>query len=115
MSRKLKEKLSLMVVLTDAEKLAYAEQSADAHNRKCASEDNIKAYSTQAKAEIAGYEAQINMLSNKISMGKELRSVECSIHYDFDTKQKTWFRNDTGEIAKTDIISEEELQEEAKL
>jgi protease II len=115
MARKEKEKLSAMVVLTEDEKLAYGSELAECHNDKRAVEDNLKSYSTQAKGEIETFNARINALSNKLTCGKELRQVECAIVYNWDKKEKAWIRIDTGEIIRTDTISEEELQEEAKL
>jgi hypothetical protein len=41
--------------------------------------------------------------------------VSCRIIYDFDNKEKSWIRDDTGEIVKTDIITESEMQEEIEL
>jgi|WetSurMetagenome_2_1015567.scaffolds.fasta_scaffold1661572_1 hypothetical protein len=39
----------------------------------------------------------------------------CKIKYDWDAGTKQWFREDNGELAKDDIISESEKQEEAQL
>ena len=110
-----KEILSLECILTDSEKLKYSKSLAEnicALQRK---EDDLKAFSAQAKAEISGHQASVNLLSEKINRGREYRSVECSITYDFEAKEKSWIRSDTGEIARTDIITESELQEEASL
>jgi hypothetical protein len=40
---------------------------------------------------------------------------KCKISYDFVNKERKWIRKDTFETVKTDIIPEEDLQEEAIL
>ena len=113
--RKTREKLNLECVLTDQEKLAYSKQFAENHSKKQRAEDALKSFTTQKKAEIAGLEAQVNLMADKINTGREYREVECSIMWDWDRKVKEWTRTDTFEVCKEDIISEYELQEEAEL
>jgi hypothetical protein len=115
MARPTKQTLQCECVLTDAEKLAYAKIMSDAVGAKQTKENELKTFSTQAKAEIQNCDSQIALYSNKIQTGKEYRPIVCSITYDWDKKVKQWFRTDTGEFLKDDIISEHELQEEAEL
>ncbi len=109
------EELNLECALTNPEKLDYSKDLAENINRKARAEDSLKAYKSQAKSEIEGHEAKINLLSQKISSGMEYRMVECSIEYDWNNKTRTWVRLDTGEIAKDDIIPESMLQQKMSL
>lgn len=113
--RKQKETLNVECILTEQDKLAYAKSLAENISRRQRSEDGLKSFATQAKAEITGYEAQINLFSEKINTGREYRYIECEIEYDWEAKIKKWRRVDNKEICKEDIISERELQEELAL
>ena len=115
MSRRTKETLTVECVLTDEEKLKYSKELSESVSKMQRANDSLKSFSTQIKSEIASCEAKINALADKLNSGREYRSVECQIKYDFDKKEKIWIRSDTAEIAKTDIITEKELQEEAEL
>lgn len=113
--RQKKQSLSLQCVLTDQEKLNCSQVQNQAIEQKANTEAELKSFSTQKKAEIASSDAIISLQYQKISTGKEYRMIECEIRYDFDAKIKQWVRLDTGEIAKQDIITEDELQEEIEL
>ena len=115
MSRRTKETLTCECVLTDDEKLKYSKELSESISKKQRADDSLKSFSTQIKSEIASCEAKIDALADKLNSGREYRAIECSVKYDFDKKEKTWVRLDTGEIAKTDIITEKECQEEAAL
>ena len=106
------ETLTLECLLTDKEKLGYSKELGEAITKKSRAEDSLKSFQTQAKSDIAMLDSKINLLADKINTGREYRLTECVVTLDFDSKEKTWTRKDTGEIAKTDIISESELQEE---
>jgi hypothetical protein len=110
-----KEILDLECFLTDEEKLKYSKQMAEAFTNKCRAEDAMKSFSSQKKAEIQNLESAVNLLADKLNSGKEYRPIECMVEYNFDDKTKRWIRNDTQEIIKEDIITEEELQEELNL
>lgn len=110
--RKTKESLHLECALTNEEKLKYSKELSESVSKKARAEEGLKSFQTQKKAEIAGCDANINRLAEILNVGKEYRMVECTIEYDFTTKEKTWVRKDTGEIAQTDIIPGRELQEE---
>ena len=76
---------------------------------------HLKRLQHRKKAEIQESDGVIARLSEAINNGYEYRDVECRIAYDFQAKIKTWYRTDTGEVEKQDIISEGELQEEMSL
>ena len=113
--RERKKTLNLECELTDAERLIYSKKLAGALTDKSRSEDRLKSFQTQMKAEIAGYEANINMLSDKINTGHEFRDVECAVEWLWEKGEKHFIRIDTGEVAKVHVISEGEQQEELNL
>jgi hypothetical protein len=110
--RKTTENLTLQCVLTDEEKAKYAMQLAQAKLDKDRFEADKKSYDDQAKADISSCDSAMSKNSVLVSTGKEFRSVKCKIVYDWDKKTKTWYREDNGDEAKNDIISEFEIQEE---
>ena len=113
--RKEKDVLTLQCILTDEEKESYSSKLAQAVSDKRRKDCEMENYRTQHKAEITQFENAIVLYAEKVNTGKEFRPIECSIVYDFEEKTKTWFRKDTGEFAKDDIIPESELQEEMEL
>jgi hypothetical protein len=71
-----------------------------------------KEFDSQIKADIEKFDARAHEIKAKLLSGKEFRSVECDIVYDWEKKQRAWIRKDTGEVAHEDIIPEEMFQEE---
>jgi len=113
--RQTKETLSLKCVLTDEEKLKYGAEQSAANAKRHRLEDELKSFKKQKDYEIAQCETSENLNAERVNNGYEYRQIACTINYDFARKVKEWVRSDTGEIAKEDIISEDELQEEAGL
>jgi hypothetical protein len=113
--RKTKENLQLECILTNEEKLTYSKNLSENISKKTRSEEQLKSFQAQMKAEITSCDAQIQIIAEKLNTGKEYRPIECDIQYNYSTKEKIWVRKDTGEIAKTDIISEFDLQEAMRL
>ena len=110
-----KEKINLECKLTDAEKLAYFKESSEAVRSRDRAEDELATMQKQKKADIAKYDEKINRLAGYMNSGFEYRFIDCVIEYDFKAKERRWIRQDTKEIAKTDIIPEADLQEEMRL
>jgi len=73
-------------------------------------EDDIKAYQTEKKAEIAKFEAIINLNRSKLNRGKDTQWVQVTIKKNFKEKVKIYTRNDTGEIVKELPLTEDDLQ-----
>jgi hypothetical protein len=115
MSRLKEQTLSLECVLTLEEKLQCSKVQNDAISAMQNAEAQLLAFKSQMKSEIDGAQAIINLQQQKILSGKEFRPVKCRVIYDFDKKEKCWIREDTGEIAKQDVIPENEIQEEMEL
>lgn len=110
--RKTSEKLQCKCILTDEETLKYSRDMSSAKSKQSRFESELKSYTITKKAEIQEQETKVLIFSEKINNGYEFRDVECEIVYDFDIKIKRWYRKDTGEVEKEDIISDRELQEE---
>jgi hypothetical protein len=104
--------LHLECILTDTEKLIYSKEMAESVGFRARAEDSLKSFSTQIKAQIAGHDAKINLLAEKLSTGREYREVECEIVKDFKAKTKSFIRKDTGDVARVDELSESDLQTE---
>ena len=100
----------LECVLTDQEKLFYSKDLTEHIEGKKGSEDALKSFKSQMKSEIDGHIAAINLLSNKIGTGKEYRVVDIEIHFDYNTRTKTYIRTDSGQVYKTETIRQDELQ-----
>jgi hypothetical protein len=73
-------------------------------------EDDIKAYQTEKKAEIAKFEAIINLNRSKLNRGKDTQWVQVTIKKNFKEKVKIYTRNDTGEVVKELPLTEDDLQ-----
>lgn len=110
----MKKTMYVECLLTDQEKLVYSKSLGENITLRSRAEEGLKSFSTQKKAEIAGYEASINLLADKINTGREYRDVECDIQFDLDEKLKTWVRKDTGEHAKVEKMTDEEIEEQSQ-
>jgi hypothetical protein len=109
--RQIKETLNLECRLTDQEKLDYGRENAVLQIMIDQKRLALKEIRDRYNAEISASESRILVLSRALDSGKEYRPIECRIERDWNRGRKLWFRNDTGEIAKDDIIPEDELQE----
>jgi hypothetical protein len=111
MIRVTREKVNVKCILTDEEKLKYGQEVSRALVDRAQAEADMKSFSAEKKAEIAGFDARIGGISGKINNGYEYRDIDCDVHYDWIAKEKRWINRETGEIVKDDIISEKDLQE----
>lgn len=109
------EILNLECVLTDTEKLAYSKEMAAAVLSRTRAEENLARYSKQMKSEICDHGNTINLISDKLNTGKELREIECSIDFDTKRKEKVYYRMDTGELVKRRKMTAQEMQGELDL
>jgi uncharacterized FlaG/YvyC family protein len=75
----------------------------------------LKSVSTQNKAEISEFEAQMGKLSEKIRSGYEHRNVKCTKNFDYRLGTVTITRLDTGEIIRERPMDEHEKQIKLKL
>ena len=105
-------KKNLTCLLTVEEMKTLGVELADASQKKTRLEDDKKQAMSQYKAEIDAADAEINAISQKISSGREIRMVECTVRY--HTPQdgmKTIERNDTGEIVEVVKMTDSELED----
>lgn len=107
--------LLLPVDLTQDEVRKYGELLAQEMPKQELLEKELSEFKKHISANVAKIASTIADLSNKINLKKELRSVECSIVYNFELKNKAWVRRDTGEIVKTEPLTEADCQEEINL
>jgi hypothetical protein len=105
-------KVPLEVRLTEAELKAAGKAMAEAINKRNRIEGEVETFKAQKKAELAAIEAEVSRNAVLVNSEKEFRLVECSVDYDFDKKGvKTYTRVDTGEIVRTEPITNEERQQ----
>jgi hypothetical protein len=102
--------LQIDVLLTEPEQLHYSKDMVDAINAKARAEDDLQSYSKQKKADISALEGKINAIAEKLNRGREVRWMDVTVVKDFATKTKAIYRRDTGELVKTDILTEDDLQ-----
>ncbi len=106
------EILLLDCLLTVEEMKTFGVELADVSQKKRRLEDDKKQAMSQYKAEIDAADAEINAISQKISSGREVRKVECTIYYHTPEKgMKTIRRNDTGETVKAMKMTDSELED----
>ena len=98
--------------LTDAELKNYSELMADAVRKHSRADANLKSVTKAIKSELQTLEGQIDLYAEKINSKAEYRDVECRIEWDFKSGEKRYVRADTGEVVKTEMITEIEKQEE---
>ena len=61
-------------------------------------------------AGIAKIESEISSLATKVKDKYEFRMVSCEVVFDYETKEKSYTRMDSGEVFKTLPMTDEELQ-----
>lgn len=112
MALQTKVELELECHLTDAEKLAAGKELGDALEDMRRIEERLASFKAQVKAEASQKQAEIGILSQMLNTGRQYRSVDCEIRYDWAASSKTWIRLDTGEIVKVQGISDHERQQQ---
>lgn len=104
-------KLPLECRLTEAELKAASKELADALNKRAQADNQLETFKAQKKAEMAAFDATIAKNTVLVNSEKEFRLIECSVEYDFGRKNtKTFCRLDTGEVVKSEPITNEERQ-----
>jgi hypothetical protein len=98
---------------TDQELMEKGKELAKASQQKDALELKKKEVTSQITAEIAGKNAEINIITSKINNGYENRKVEGQIEYDFEENKK-YFIHD-GKVHRTERMTEEDHQQELDL
>jgi hypothetical protein len=105
-------KQTLACNFTEEEKVALAQEMAQATVKKADLENALSEISAQYKADIKAQENLIRMAATKIHDGYEYRDVECEVEFNVPERgQKTITRSDTGET----FIRPMTMQEKADL
>lgn len=104
-------KQTLICDLTDKERQDYGLPLATALGDREDIETEKKKHADHFKDRIAGLQAKADELSRKVRDGKEWRDVDCRVFYGQPDKQhKQTIRLDTGEVVKTDRMTDSDLQ-----
>lgn len=101
---------SLSVKLTQEEMLVYSKELAKHTQDLRDKENRKKEVAKMMDAEISGHKAHIDALSLKIANGYEYREISCTWEFDSEKNIKTLFRDDTGEIVKSEKLTSQDLQ-----
>lgn len=110
--RKQFEKLVLPCKLEDVELIEMVRELADRADARDTVDAELKEIQKEKKEVIARQEGRIFELAKLVRAGYQDREVDCSIIFDDVKGAKTWYRQDTGEIVKTEPMSLEEYQQE---
>lgn len=86
-----KELRNIRYAFTEAELQDKSKQLATACTEKQHIEDEKKSVNSDFKAKIDAKTSSINLLSNHISNGFEMRNVECEVEKDFEKGIKKYF------------------------
>lgn len=104
-------RIPMECALSDKELKSASKELAEALNQKGRIESDVETFKAQKKAEIAALDAVIAKNTILVNSEKEFRLVECRVMYDFTKSKKTFVRLDTGEVIKTESITNEERQQ----
>ncbi len=100
----------LRYTFTEDEKKGLSGDLVNCIRKKTGLENELKTIGQQYKADIQAQESSIQSLTNKLDAGYEMRTVDCEWRYVFELGQKNLWRLDTGELIRTDIITQDETQ-----
>lgn len=98
--------------LTESELKDYSKQLANSYDRRMEVEAGLATFKSQAQSQVKSIEGDIGRLSNLVSAEVEYRSVDCEMVYDFIHDEKILTRRDTGEVLRTDKLTNDEKQME---
>ncbi len=103
-------KENLKSKLSDPELKEYAKELSDKFIEHVQLEADKKGVVAEYKAKLEVIEGQLNLLSQKVSTQHEWRDVDCHWDYNWKTDKKRLVREDTGEIAKEEKITQSDRQ-----
>lgn len=112
-NRKLDSRLVQMpleVRLTEKELKTASKLMADAFQKKGQLEAEVETFKADIKAKVKELDEHIVCAAALVNTEKEYRIVECEESFDFEKGLKTTVRLDTGEVVKTDKVTNEERQ-----
>ena len=100
----------LKYVFTDKERGEIAIEMAQKVAELNQAEDQKKAITSDFKSKIDGLQAVVNHAAVRLNNGYEMRPIECEVVPNWEEKIWEYVRLDTGELAKTEEMSVEDLQ-----
>jgi len=98
------------VDFTPAELKEFAEDMAQKMGTLIEKERAKKEVTSQFKAEIEALDGEIKSLASKVRNKFEYRTVQCEIVRDYEKKEISYIRTDTGEVHRERAMNAEELQ-----
>jgi len=101
----------LKVKLADEERMKFAKEMSEAHNRIAVLESNLNSMKKDMQAKIAIETATVNRLSGVVASGEEYRMVKCDRVFNYKTGRVTETRTDGQEPA---VIGDRNMTEEEK-
>ena len=104
------ETVSIKHSFTDAERLQLGEDQSNLLMRKDTLEAQLKATSTQMKADIEACQGQIRAVSSRLSSRYEMRNVECLLMDHRKPGVRFGVRTDNGHVATFRKLRADEMQ-----
>jgi len=101
----------LKVKLADDERMKFAKDMSEAHNRIAVLEGNLNSMKKDMQAKIAIETATVDRLSGVVASGEEYRMVKCDRVFNYKTGRVTETRTDGQEPA---VIAERDMTEDEK-
>lgn len=109
-SRVEKGKAYLPCILTQKEIYDAGKSLTDALKRRAECENRLDSVKQQIKGEATAADGDIAKYGALVSSEKEHRMVDVEVRFDFPLGKKETVRMDTGELIKTERITDEERQ-----
>lgn len=111
--RTTKEVKYLRYDFDNAEKMAMGNSLATNYNRLADLKAEEAVFKAQMKDKLAGIELSIQGLSRALYTGYEMRNIDCAVRWDApNVNEVEYIRMDTGEVAITRPMTEQERQQE---
>lgn len=104
------EKAPVRYEFTKEERAEIADEMAEAVAEAERLKDELKSVQADYKARIQVHEATARANSQKLKNGYEYREMDCPVEYSKRTRTATLYHPETGEVIRTRIMSEDELQ-----
>ena len=92
------ETRELPCVITDSERVAFGNESADLVYLIVRERAALKTHSSEKRAEIQSLEDRLNVVSEAVRTGEEMRAVEVAIRFVHSRGIAQIVRTDTGDI-----------------
>lgn len=105
-----KTRKKVKVELTDAEKLAYGEIAAQYEEQGMKLEAELEVTKKSLQNQIKGASENRKKYNKLIREGFELREVDCTFEYDYETLKVALVRDDTKEVLEARDMTKEESQ-----